>query len=265
MTEGCAQSTESKQQLNQLEQLRQLSEVVADTGDVASFVTYQPKDVTTNPSLLYQAAEKPEYAPLIKEAIDRATTPIGFDLGLCLDILAVTIGRELLQLIPGVVSTEIDARLSFDTDAMIERAHRLIGLYSDYGIPKDRILIKIASTWEGIEAARVLEQEGIHCNMTLIFSKEQAITCAQAGAYLISPFVGRVLDWYKAKNIAYEGHPGIDLVRDIHNCFKSANFNTVVMAASFRSSDEVLALSGCDRLTIPPKVLGQLQEKNSRL
>ncbi|OAJ34176.1 transaldolase [Piscirickettsia salmonis] len=263
MTDGCVERTAFNPQLNQLEQLRQFSEVVADTGDIASFVNYQPKDVTTNPSLLYQVAEKQEYVPLVKEAIDRAMFSAGFDVDLCLDVLAVAIGRELLQLIPGVVSTEIDARLSFDSEAMIARAERLIALYHDYGIDKTRVLIKIASTWEGIVAARVLEQQGIHCNMTLVFSKEQAIACAEADAYLISPFVGRVQDWYKEKSIAYDGHPGIDLVREIHCCFKQADFKTVVMAASFRSSDEVVALSGCDRLTIPPKVLAQLQEKTA--
>jgi len=249
----------------QLESLRTLTTVVADTGDIEAIKKYQPVDATTNPSLLLKAASLTQYAELIKESVAWAKTQSNNpaqqlnDAG---DKLAVAIGKEILGVIPGRISTEVDARLSFDTAATLKKAHKLIKLYADAGIDKSRILIKIASTWEGIKAAEILEKEGINCNLTLLFSFTQARACAEAGVFLISPFVGRILDWYKASTgkIAYVGDedPGVISVTEIYNYYKSYGHKTVVMGASFRNTDEILYLAGCDRLTISPQLLEEL-------
>jgi transaldolase len=249
----------------QLESLRTLTTVVADTGDIEAIKKYQPVDATTNPSLLLKAASLPQYAKLIKESVvwaqAQSTKPAQqlIDAG---DKLAVAIGKEIVGVIPGRVSTEVDARLSFDTAATVKKAHKLIKLYADEGIDKSRILIKIASTWEGIKAAEILEKEGINCNLTLLFSFAQARACAEAGVFLISPFVGRILDWYKASTgkTSYLGNedPGVISVTEIYNYYKSYGYKTVVMGASFRNIDEILYLAGCDRLTISPQLLEEL-------
>lgn len=250
---------------NQLESLRQLTTVVADTGDIEAIKRYQPVDATTNPSLLLNAARLPQYSALIDQAIAWAkqqTNQPETQLIDAADQLAVLIGNEIASLIPGRISTEVDARLSFDTAATVAKAHRLIELYEQAGLPKSRILIKIASTWEGIKAAEQLEKEGIQCNLTLLFSFAQARACAEAGVYLISPFVGRILDWYKKANpsILYtaENDPGVASVARIYDYYKSHGFNTVVMGASFRNIGEIQALAGCDRLTISPSLLEEL-------
>ncbi|MFT6085595.1 MAG: transaldolase [Glaciecola sp.] len=249
----------------QLESLRTLTTVVADTGDIEAIKKYQPVDATTNPSLLLKAASLPQYAKLIKESVVWAQAQSNkpaqqlIDAG---DKLAVAIGKEIVGVIPGRISTEVDARLSFDTAATIKKAHKLIKLYADEGIDKSRILIKIASTWEGIKAAEILEKEGINCNLTLLFSFAQARACAEAGVFLISPFVGRILDWYKASTgkASYLGNedPGVISVTEIYNYYKSYGYKTVVMGASFRNIDEILYLAGCDRLTISPQLLEEL-------
>lgn len=249
----------------QLESLRTLTTVVADTGDIEAIKKYQPVDATTNPSLLLKAASLPQYAELIKESVTWAKAQSSsaeqqlVDAG---DKLAVAIGNEIVNVIPGRISTEVDARLSFDTAATVKKAHKLIKLYDDAGIDKSRILIKIASTWEGIKAAEILEKEGINCNLTLLFSFAQARACAEAGAFLISPFVGRILDWFKAStgktDYAGSEDPGVISVTEIYNYYKSYGYKTVVMGASFRNIDEILCLAGCDRLTISPQLLEEL-------
>ncbi|MDO2949508.1 transaldolase [Aeromonas simiae] len=249
---------------DKLTQLKALTTVVADTGDIEAIKRYQPIDATTNPSLVLKASAIPEYAALIEDAItwakaqssDKAQQII--DAG---DKLAVNIGLEILKIIPGRISTEVDARLSFDTAASIAKARKLIRLYNEAGISNDRILIKLASTWEGIRAAEVLEQEGIQCNLTLLFSFAQARACAEAGVFLISPFVGRILDWYKAKhNRDYSAaeDPGVVSVAGIYHYYKQHGYDTVVMGASFRNTGEILELAGCDRLTIGPALLEEL-------
>ncbi|QQQ01801.1 transaldolase [Lysobacter enzymogenes] len=249
---------------NRLEQLRQLSAVVADTGDIEAIARFHPLDATTNPSLLLKAASLPAYAPLIDAAVAQARGGDAqarvADAGLR---LAVAIGSEILKLIPGRVSTEVDARLSFDTQASLDQARRIVELYDAAGIGRDRLLIKVASTWEGIRAAEQLEREGIHCNLTLLFSFAQAVACAEAGVYLISPFVGRILDWHLANGAAKpatpQDDPGVQSVARIWNYYKRHGYDTVVMGASFRNVGQVLALAGCDRLTISPELLGELE------
>ncbi|HEX7027780.1 MAG TPA: transaldolase [Gammaproteobacteria bacterium] len=256
---------------NKLEQLRQMTVVVADTGDIQAIQRYRPQDATTNPSLLLKAAQLPEYTGYISDAIAWAVRQggtSGEQLTHAVDRFAVTIGGEILKIVPGRVSTEVDARLSFDTDAMIAKARKLIGLYNEMGIGNERILIKVASTWEGIRAAERLEQEGINCNLTLLFSFVQAAACADAGVYLISPFVGRILDWHKAKSghdFAPEDDPGVQSVRQIYAYYKQHNYSTVVMGASFRNTGEIEQLAGCDRLTISPDLMQQLEADNGVL
>ena len=252
---------------NQLDSLRELTVVVADTGDIDAIRQYKPEDATTNPSLILSAAALPQYAALIDEAIaygkqqsqDKAQQLIDAE-----DKLAVNIGLEILKLVPGRVSTEVDARLSYDTKATVAKARKLIALYEAAGINKNRILIKIASTWQGIRAAEILEKEGINCNLTLLFSEAQARACAEAGVYLISPFVGRILDWYKAntdkKEYAPAEDPGVISVTKIYNYYKQYGYKTVVMGASFRNVGEIIELAGCDRLTIAPPLLKTLHE-----
>jgi transaldolase len=248
---------------SQLEQLRALSAVVAGIGDIEAIARFRPLDATTNPSLLLKAASLPAYAPLIDAAIAKAT---GEDTAARIadagDRLAVAIGSEILKLIPGRVSTECDARHSFDTAATLAQARKIVGLYEAAGIGRDRLLIKIASTWEGIRAAEELEREGIHCNLTLLFSFAQAVACAEAGVFLISPFVGRIFDWYVAQGTPApatpQDDPGVVSVTRIWNYYKQQGYDTVVMGASFRNTAQVLALAGCDRLTISPDLLGAL-------
>ncbi|MFZ7343878.1 transaldolase [Avibacterium volantium] len=256
----------------QLEALREMTVVVADTGDIEAIKTYQPQDATTNPSLILSASALPQYAPLIDEAIayaksksaDKAQQLIDAE-----DKLAVNIGLEILKIVPGRISTEVDARLSYDTHATVEKARKLIALYNEAGVSNDRILIKIASTWQGIRAAEILEKEGINCNLTLLFSEAQARACAEAGVYLISPFVGRILDWYKAnsdkKEYAPAEDPGVISVTKIYNYYKQHGYQTVVMGASFRNVGEITELAGCDRLTIAPALLKELQENHTAL
>lgn len=251
--------------MNKLDQLRQMTTVVADTGDIQSIEEYKPTDATTNPSLLYMAAQLPQYQDLVKGAIEYAKSRSNQTVNqanLTLDKLAVNFGSEILKIIPGRVSTEVDVRLSFDTKGTVERAQRLIELYEAEDVDPSRILIKIASTWEGINAGRELERRGIHCNMTLLFSFSQAMACADAGVTLISPFVGRILDWYKkAEGVqGYAPHedPGVKSVTKIYNYYKRHDYKTVVMGASFRNTDQILELSGCDLLTISPALMEKL-------
>lgn len=249
-----------------LEQLKKITVVVADTGDFQQIRKYGPRDSTTNPTLIFKAASQPEYKPIIEKAV-RDGRSQGIDQ--VLDLLSVGFGEEILKIIPGRVSTEVDARLSFDTEGTIERARKLIRLYRERGIDRERILIKIASTWEGIQAARVLEKEGIHCNMTLLFSLVQAAACAEAGATLISPFVGRIHDWYKkawnVDSIPPEKDPGVESVRNIYHYFKKFGYPTEIMGASFRNTGEILELAGCDLLTISPALLEELSQKQGTL
>ena len=256
----------------QLDSLRNMTIVVADTGDIDAIKKYQPQDATTNPSLILSASALPQYASLIDEAVayakaqsaDKAQQLIDAE-----DKLAVNIGLEILKIVPGRISTEVDARLSYDTQATVEKARKLIALYNAAGISNDRILIKIASTWQGIRAAEILEKEGINCNLTLLFSEAQARACAEAGVYLISPFVGRILDWYKAntdkKEYAPAEDPGVISVTKIYNYYKEYGYKTVVMGASFRNVGEIIELAGCDRLTIAPALLKELQENTTPL
>ncbi|MBU2871558.1 transaldolase [Colwellia sp. E2M01] len=250
----------------QLQKLSKLTTVVADTGDIAEIEKFSPQDATTNPSLLLKAASIPQYQPLIDEAIAWAKTQSNdvdqqvIDAG---DKLSVNIGLEILKSVPGRISTEVDARLSYDGESSLIKARKLIKLYNDAGISNDRVLIKLASTWEGIQAAATLEKEGINCNLTLLFSFAQARACAEAGVYLISPFVGRILDWYKKAegkdSYLPSEDPGVLSVTDIYNYYKQHGYNTVVMGASFRNVEEILELAGCDRLTIGPGLLEQLE------
>ena len=246
--------------LSQLDQLKQLTTVVADTGDFESMQIYHPRDATTNPSLILQAATKPQYRPLVAQAI-AALQPSGLTgaalTAAILDHILVLFGLEILKIVPGRVSTEVDARLSFDTAGTVLKARQLIAAYEAAGHSRERILIKIAATWEGIKAA-----EGIHCNLTLLFSFAQAVACAEAGVQLISPFVGRILDWHKAATGRdYQGaaDPGVQSVRAIYNYYKKFGYRTEVMGASFRNKGEILALAGCDLLTISPALLAELQ------
>lgn len=254
-----------------LEQLRDMTTVVADTGDLAAIRQFKPQDATTNPSLLLKTLQSEEsshfFAPAIAEA--RANAKGELSIADVADRLAVRVGSEILSIVPGVVSTEVDARLSFDTAATIAKARKLIKLYEQSGISRERVLIKIASTWEGIQAAQQLELEGIHCNLTLLFGFPQAIACADAGVTLISPFVGRILDWYKAHSGKTEylpdEDPGVVSVRRIYSYYKTFGYKTVVMGASFRNTGEIEALAGCDRLTISPALLEQLQQNTATL
>lgn len=250
--------------MNQLNALKQVTTVVADTGNFQQLAQYRPQDATTNPSLILKAVQQPQYAPLLHEVVQRfADAPLD-DL---MDRLLVRFGCEILAVVPGRVSTEVDARLSFDTNATVTRAQRLIELYQGAGVPIDRVLIKIAATWEGIEAARLLEQQGIHTNLTLLFSKVQAIACAQAKVQLISPFVGRIYDWFKKQAgsqwdeaaMAGANDPGVRSVREIYQYYKRFGITTEVMGASFRNVGQIVALAGCDLLTIAPELLGQLE------
>ena len=246
--------------MNQLAQLKQYTTVVADTGDFHAMQTFQPQDATTNPSLILKAVQKPEYHPLLEQTVQAHR---GAPTSTIIDHLLIAFGLKILAIIPGRVSTETDARLSFDTDATIAKARQLIALYEAAGISRERVLIKIASTWEGICAAKVLQQEGIRCNMTLLFSLPQAIACAEAGAQLISPFVGRIYDWYKkASGTDYSGadDPGVQSVQRIYTYYKKFGYTTEVMGASFRNTSQILELAGCDLLTISPELLQSLSD-----
>ncbi|MGL9751813.1 MAG: transaldolase, partial [Symbiopectobacterium sp.] len=252
---------------DKLTSLRQLTTVVADTGDIAAMKLYKPQDATTNPSLILNAAQIPEYRSLIEDAVKWAreqSSKREQQLVDATDKLAVNIGLEILKLIPGRISTEVDARLSYDTEASVAKTKHLIKLYNNAGISNDRILIKLASTWQGIRAAEQLEKEGINCNLTLLFSFAQARACAEADVFLISPFVGRILDWYKdntdKKEYAPQEDPGVISVTEIYEYYKAHGYETVVMGASFRNSGEILELAGCDRLTIAPALLKELSE-----
>ena len=257
--------------MNQLEALRAMTVVVADTGDIEAIRQYQPQDATTNPSLVLAASALPQYAPLIDNAIaygkkqgdDRAQQLTDAE-----DKLAVNIGLEILNFIPGRISTEVDARLSYDSAATVAKARKIIALYQAAGIRRERILIKIAATWQGIRAAETLEKEGINCNLTLLFSQAQARACAEAGVTLISPFVGRILDWYKAhdgKDYAPAEDPGVQSVTAIYRYYKEHGYPTIVMGASFRNRGEITELAGCDRLTIAPPLLAELQASDAAL
>ena len=248
----------------QLDQLKQFTTVVADTGDFESMKQYQPRDATTNPSLILAAASKPEYVHLVDKAVaDRKNSGLTGAKRVedIIDHVLVNFGMEILKIVPGRVSTETDARLSFDTKGSIAKAHQLIAIYEKNGLSRERVLIKIASTWEGIRAAEVLEREGIHCNLTLLFSFAQAVACAEAGVRLISPFVGRILDWYKAamkRDYIGAEDPGVLSVTQIYNYYKKFGHKTEVMGASFRNKGEITELAGCDLLTISPALLGEL-------
>jgi len=253
---------------NLLEQLRQYTIVVADTGDISAIEQFTPRDTTTNPSLITTAAQMPQYQAIVDDTLTKAREELGDSASvdevvkLAIDWLAVSFGRKILDIVPGRVSTEVDARLSYDTQATIDKARYLISQYEKAGIDRERVLIKIASTWEGIKAAEILEQEGIHCNLTLLFGFHQAVACAEAGVTLISPFVGRILDWYKANTGKdYQGadDPGVQSVTEIYNYYKKFGYKTEVMGASFRNISELIELAGCDLLTISPKLLEQLK------
>lgn len=256
---------------NKLDQLKAMTDVVADTGDIEAIKRFKPMDATTNPSLLLKAAQLPQYEALLAGARQWASSHASGSaeqLSACVDKLAVDIGCEILSIIPGRISTEVDARLSFDTAATVEKARRLIGLYNEAGIGNERVLIKIASTWEGIRAAEILEKESINCNLTLLFGFAQAAACADAGAFLISPFVGRILDWYKAstgEEYSAETDPGVQSVTRIYNYYKQHAYDTVVMGASFRNTGEIEQLAGCDRLTISPQLLEELSQDQQKL
>jgi transaldolase len=253
--------------MNLLDSLKRSTTVVADTGDFESIAEYRPQDATTNPSLIYQAAQKPHYQHLVDEALafalrspgDTASRSAAF-----MDKLFITFGCEILKLVPSRVSTEVDAGLSFDTEGTLAKARKLIGMYREAGVGPERILIKIASTWEGIQAAKQLEREGIHCNLTLLFSFAQAVACAEAGVTLISPFVGRIYDWYKkergVKDIPADEDPGVASVTRIYDYFKKFGYTTQIMGASFRKVDQIVRLAGCDLLTISPDLLKQMEE-----
>jgi transaldolase len=257
-----------------LEQLKEMTVVVADTGDFESIEKFKPQDTTTNPSLLTAAASMPQYQPLVDEVLLEAKKQLGPQAkdsdvaNLAFRHLAVAFGKKILAIVPGRVSTEVDARLSFDTEATMKQAHEIIQQYDQAGISRERVLIKIASTWPGIKAAEQLEKEGIHCNLTLLFGMHQAVACAEAKVTLISPFVGRILDWYKqdtGKDYQGADDPGVQSVTKIYNYFKKFGYKTVVMGASFRNIGEIRELAGCDLLTIAPKLLEELQETQSDL
>ena len=256
--------------MNKLEQLKTMTTVVADTGDIDAITSFKPEDATTNPSLLLKAASISRYQPLVKQSIANLTSQASQEqLNASMDKFAVLIAKEILPNIPGRLSLEVDARLSFDTQATIKQAQSLIKQLADEGISSDRVLIKIASTWEGIQAAKVLEKQGIQCNLTLLFGFAQAVACAEANVFLISPFVGRILDWYKSntdkKEYQPEEDPGVISVQKIFEYYKQHNYKTVVMGASFRNTDEIEQLAGCDRLTISPNLLTELEQDQKEL
>jgi transaldolase len=258
--------------MNKLQQLKSMTTVVADTGDLEAIKQYQPQDATTNPSLVLKAAQMPIYEPLIAEAKQWAATQGGdyqVQMHNTCDYLAVAIGKEILSAVPGRISTEVDSRLSFDTEATVARALKIIALYAQQGVSKDRVLIKIAATWEGIQAGKQLEEQGINCNLTLLFSFAQAAACAEAGVYLISPFVGRIMDWHKADmkvdGFAPAEDPGVISVANIFDYYKQHDYNTVVMGASFRNTEEIEQLAGCDRLTISPGLMQDLADDTGDL
>ncbi|WP_031433502.1 transaldolase [Methylomarinum vadi] len=260
---------------NLLEQLSEMTVVVADTGDLEAIETFKPRDATTNPSLITAAAQMPQYQGIVDDTLKGARETLGADASaadvatLAFDRLAVSFGLKILEIIPGRVSTEVDARLSYDTEGTIAKGREIIAQYEAKGISKERILIKVASTWEGIKAAEVLEKEGIHCNLTLLFGMHQAIACAEAGITLISPFVGRILDWYK-KDTGRDSYPanedpGVLSVTDVYNYYKKFGYKTEVMGASFRNIGEITELAGCDLLTIAPALLAELQSTEGEL
>ncbi len=258
--------------MNLLEQLREMTTVVADTGDIEAIRKHRPIDATTNPSLILKAAQMPEYSELVSEAVAFARSQAGSaseQLVICLDKLAVLFGVEILKVVPGRVSTEVDARLSFDVDGTVHKARRLIELYKEAGVDRERVLIKVASTWEGIRAAEQLKADGIRCNLTLLFSFAQAVACAEAGVQLISPFVGRILDWHKkdrgVDSIPATEDPGVISVTSIYNYFKRFDYSTEVMGASFRNTGEIIELAGCDLLTISPDLLTELESMDGTL
>jgi len=255
--------------ISQLSQLKTMTTVVADTGDIEAIAKFQPQDATTNPSLLLKAASLANYQVLLTQAVSWAKEQSSNSEQQVIDAadkLSVLIGLEILKTVPGRISTEVDARLSFDTSASIAKAHKLIAMYNEAGVSNERILIKLASTWEGIKAAEALEKEGINCNLTLLFSFAQARACAESGVYLISPFVGRILDWFKKDTgrteYASDEDPGVVSVTSIYNYYKKQGYKTVVMGASFRNTGEVLALAGCDRLTISPDLMAELENSH---
>jgi transaldolase len=255
---------------NQLDQLKQFTKVVADSGDFVTLKQFAPQDATTNPSLILKAAQMPEYQFIVEKAIaDNRSKAAGKELlGRVLDDLLILFGLEILKIVPGRVSTETDANLSFDTAALVAKGRQFIALYEKNGIGRERVLVKIASTWEGIRAAEVLQREGINCNLTLLFSLAQAIACAEAGAKLISPFVGRIMDWYKAKekkDFAPAEDPGVKSVQEIYAYYKKFGYATEVMGASFRNTGEIVELAGCDLLTISPPLLAELQKSTAPL
>jgi transaldolase len=254
--------------VSQLDQLKKFTKVVADTGDFESLKQYAPQDATTNPSLIFKAAQMPAYKHLLEKAIadTRKSGASGKALvSQVMDYILVLFGAEILKIVPGRVSTETDANLAFDTDALVNKAHRFIELYKQHGISRERVLIKVASTWEGIRAAELLQKEGINCNLTLLFSLPQAVACAEAKVKLISPFVGRTMDWYKAKekkDFAPAEDPGVLSVKEIYAYYKKFGYATEIMGASFRNKGEILELAGCDLLTISPQLLGELKSSN---
>ena len=258
--------------VSQLDSLKKFSSVVADTGDIDSIQKFNPDDCTTNPSLIFKAVQSNKYKKLVDEVISnsksRKFSQTEDQVNYIADQLTIAFGIELSKIVPGYVSTEVDSDLSFNTEATVEKAKQIINSYEQSGVSKNRILIKIAGTWEGIQAVKKLEAEGISCNCTLIFSLTQAIACAEAGAFLISPFVGRILDWFKSntqKNYDSSNDPGVESVEKIFNYFKKFNYNTIVMAASFRNKDEIINLAGCDKLTISPTLLEELSQNDDEI
>lgn len=258
--------------ISQLESLKNFSSVVADTGDIDSIQKFSPDDCTTNPSLIFKAVQSNKYKKLFDEVLanskSRKFNQLNDQVDYIADQLAIAFGIELTKIVPGYVSTEVDSDLSFNTEATVEKAKQIINSYEQSGVPRNRILIKIAGTWEGIQAVKKLEAEGISCNCTLIFSLTQAVACAEAGAFLISPFVGRILDWFKAnssKDYDATNDPGVESVEKIYNYFKKYNYNTIVMAASFRNKEEIINLAGCDKLTISPSLLEELNKSEGDL
>ena len=258
--------------ISQLESLKKFSSVVADTGDIDSIQKFSPDDCTTNPSLIFKAVQSNKYKKLFDEVLanskSRKFNKLNDQVDYIADQLAIAFGIELTKIVPGYVSTEVDSDLSFNTEATVEKAKQIINSYEQSGVPRNRILIKIAGTWEGIQAVKKLEAEGISCNCTLIFSLTQAVACAEAGAFLISPFVGRILDWFKAnssKDYDATNDPGVESVEKIYNYFKKYNYNTIVMAASFRNKEEIINLAGCDKLTISPSLLEELDKSEGDL